>query len=147
MKKITLLIILIASLALASNAQQYWYTFANDTVKADTNYYPSSSSDPNTLAPSTGVHSTISTGVISFTFTHTDVTDSLAVARIEGRNRGTTTWTPLTGNAALSSTTTDGVSTIYTSTPLVYEYYRGFISCATGDTVAVTSPTITYKEK
>ena len=129
--------------ALSVDAQQYVQTFSNDTVQADTTYFPSSSSAPGTLRPSYGIKSSISTGVVSFTFTHTDVADSLSFAGIEGSNDATN-WTSA---ATLAATSTDGTSTIYTSTPLSWLYYRVRLSCATDDTVAITNPKLIYKEK
>lgn len=120
------------------SAQQYKYTFANDTVKGDTNYYPSATGYVKALNSSTGV--------VSFVLTHTDVADSLKYVRLEGSDN-LTTWTALTGNAALTNTTTDGTSKIYASTPLTYLYYRAFVACAAGDTVVVTNPILYYKDK
>lgn len=126
---------LLVLVALTANAQKYFYEAADDTVKYDTNTYPSATSYikvPN------------ADGVVSFTFTHTDVADSLSFARLEGSDDGST-WTALTGNAALSNTTTDGQSKIYTSNPLIYLYYRSRIACAATDSVAITDPILMYK--
>lgn len=143
MKKLLLLSLVFAFAMVSVNAQQFLRTYANDTVKADTNYYPSSNSDPNTLSPSYGVKSTISTGVVSFTFTHTDVADSLAFAGIEGSNNASNWYTVST----VAATSTDGESVVSTSTPLTYLYYRARLSAASGDTVAITNARIIYKEK
>lgn len=135
MKYILILALILASVSV--DAQQYYREFADDTIAVDTNYYPSS----------TGyVKSKVNTGVVTFTFTHTDVADSLAIARLEGRDNTSQTWTALTGTAILSQTTTDGTSKIYTTTPLTYLYYRAFLSCASGDSVAITDPILMYKE-
>jgi len=142
MKKL-ISILFFAIVALSISAQQFSYTYANDTVKADTNYYPSSNSDPNTLSPSYGLKSTISTGAVSFTFTHTDVADSLNFSGIEGSNNATNWYTV----SSVASTTADGESVVSTSTPLLYLYYRVRLSCAATDTVAITSPKLIYKEK
>jgi hypothetical protein len=136
MKRILFLCFALA-LGVSLSAQQYKYTFANDTVKGDTNYYPS---------PTGFIKSVTSTGVVSFTLTHTDVKDSLKYVRLEGSDDAIT-WVALTGNAALVNTTTDGTSKIYASTPLTYLYYRAFVAAASGDTVAVTSPILIYKDK
>jgi hypothetical protein len=136
MKKLLILVIALA-LGASLNAQQYIYTFANDTVSADTNTYPSLTGK---------IKAASSTGLLSFQFTKVDVTDSLSFARIEGSDNGTT-WTILTDNAALVNTTTDGTTKLYLSTPLLYLYYRVRIACAAGDRVAVTSPTLIYKDR
>ena len=126
-----------------TQAQQYIYptpssTAWDDTIQADTNYYPSA----------TGyVISKITTGSISFTFTHTDVADSLSYARLEWSD-DRLTWTAATGTGVLTAgKTTDGQSKVYVSTPLTALYYRAALACATGDTVAITNPTLMYKEK
>lgn len=137
MKKI-LLISLLAVLGIAVNAQKYtadWVTA--DTLKGnDTNYYPSSSGFD---------CAAFGTGTITFTFTHTDIADSLNYARIEYVDYSTGTWTALTGNAALSLTTTDGQSTIYTSTPILHKYYRVALHTAAGDTVKLTKASLLIK--
>ena len=70
MKKL-IIISLLAVLGMAVNAQKYYSLPANDTVQADTNYIPSS----------TGYDlKNIQNGVLSYTFTHTDVADSLSYA-------------------------------------------------------------------
>ena len=131
-----LLACLLLVLGMAVNAQKYIYFPANDTIKGDTTTFGL-------------VKSVESAGSVVFMFTHTDVTDSLTVAKIEGAytNTASTTWTALTGTAVLANTTTDGTATLYTSTPLLYLYYRGFLSCASGDTVAITNPMVLYKRE
>ena len=143
MKKLIFLFAFVFTLVATSNAQQYVQTFSNDTVQGDTTYFPSSSSDPTALSPSYGLKSTISTGVISFTFTHEDVADSLAFAGIEGSNNATN-WHIVSSVAA---TSTDGESVVSISTPLSFLYYRVRLSCLTGDEVAITNPKLIYKEK
>lgn len=126
MKKIVFLFIF-SLLFAVSFSQKRYFTPANDTVKADTNYIPSAS----------GFKYDKSGGSVSYTFTHTDVADSLSYARLEWSD-DQTTWTALTGNADLGATSTDGQSKIYATTPLIDLYYRAAIACATGDTVAIT---------
>lgn len=135
MKKIVFLFIF-SLLFTVSFSQKRYFTPANDTVKADTNYIPSAN----------GFKHTISGGSVSYTFTHTDVADSLSYARLEWSDNQTT-WTALTGNAALGATTTNGQSKIYASNPLIHLYYRAAIACATGDTVAITGQIFMIKEE
>jgi hypothetical protein len=83
--------------------------------------------------------------VAAFNFTKADVADSLAVAKMQG-SMDNSVWVDLTDNtASLSNTTTDGTTTLYVTNP-IYLYYRGFLSCATGDTVAVTNARFIIKE-
>jgi endonuclease YncB( thermonuclease family) len=51
----------------------------------------------------------------------------------------------MTGTAAMTATTTDGQSTIYTSTPLLHRYYRVVLHTAAGDTVKITKATLLIK--
>jgi len=126
MKKI-LLIMLTISLGLVVNAQVQSKSFANDTVKGDTNAYVS-----NLLIDG------YSNTVLVFAFTKTDIADSLSAAKIQG-SMDNLTFVDLTdASANLTNTTTDGTSALYVENP-VFLYYRGFLSCATGDTVAVTN--------
>lgn len=135
MKKFILILVL-AVVAIAANAQKYYSLPANDTVASDTNYLPSS----------TGYDlKNIESGAFSYTFTHTDVADSLSFARIEYSNDGTT-WTAYTGNGALTLTTTDGQSRLYVSTPLIDRYVRAAVACASGDSVALTGQVLMLKE-
>lgn len=124
-------------LGMSVNAQKYYYEAADDTIKADTNYIPSSSGYD---------LKNIESGVLSFTFTHTDVADSLSYAKIEWRNSTSDSWTAYTGNAIVANTSTDGQSRIYISTPLIDRYARVRLSCASGDTVAITNQTLMLKE-
>lgn len=136
MKKVLFMGLILIGLALNIEAQKIYYPVANDTVKGDTNYIPSSSGYDLT---------NIQDGALTFTFTHTDVADSLSFARIEWRNSTSGTWVAYTGNAALSNTTTDGQSKIYLSTPLLDRYVRIGIACASGDTVSVTNQVLMLK--
>lgn len=145
MKKLMIIFSLLLIGMISANAQQFLRTYATDTVKGDTTYFPSSNSDANTLAPSYGLKSSTSTGVISFTFTHTDIDDQLNFAGLEGSNNATNWHVADTLTAA--ERTADGESVLVTSTPLSYLYYRVRLSAATGDTVKVTTPRLIYKEK
>lgn len=136
MKKF-LLIIALLTLFIGANAQKYYYPVADESIQGDTSYYPSSSGYD---------LRNIETGAFSFTFTHTDVADSLKYAGIEYRNSTDGTWTTYTGNAVLSLTSTDGQDKIYISTPLIDRYVRVRLSCAAGDTVAITSAVLMLKE-
>lgn len=132
-----IIISLLAVAAMAVNAQQLLYFPANDTIKGDTNYIPSSSGY---------ALKNVESGALSFTFTHTDVADSLSFAGLEWRNNTDDAWTAYTGNAILSETSTDGLSKIYITTPLIDRFVRVRLSCASGDTVAVTNQTLMLKE-
>lgn len=138
MKKILLLILMIVfAFSLNVEAQIQNKPFLNDTIKADTNTYFSNH-----------LYDKYS-GVVMFTFTHTDVADSLNVAVMQGSNTNTSvnsTWSNLTGTAILPITSTDGTTTLI-KTPPEFLYFRVFLSCATGDTVAITNPTFVYKEE
>jgi hypothetical protein len=133
-----LLISLLAVLGIAVNAQKYvadWTTA--DTLKGNvTRYYPSSAGYD---------CAGIGTGVINFTFTHTDKTDSLNYARIEFLNNASASWVALTGTAALTLTTTDGQSVLYTTTPILHKKYRVALHTAAGDTVKITNATLLIK--
>ena len=137
MKKILITLMGLVFFAFTSNAQKYYYEAADDTIKADTSYIPSS-----------GGYDlrNIESGALSFTFSHADVADSLAFAGFEYRNSTAGTWTAYTGNAVLSETSTDGQSRIYLSTPLIDRYVRIRLSCAAGDTVAITNQVLMLKE-
>lgn len=136
MKRFLILSLLVIG-AMTLNAQKYIHTFPTDTVSAaEVIYYPSSSG-LNTAESSTGA--------VLFTFTHTDLVDSLNYARIEWADN--TTWTAMTSPAALVNTTTNGESTIYTSTPIIHSKYRVALYCAATDSVKITVPTLIYKNK
>lgn len=136
MKKLIILM-LVAFVALAANAQKVYYTASDDTIKGDTNYVPSTSGYD---------LKNIESGALSFTFTHTDVADSLSYAGLEWRNSTSGTWAAYTGDGVLSSTSTDGQSKVYISTPLIDRYVRMRLSCASGDTVAITGQVLMLKE-
>jgi hypothetical protein len=134
--KILIVIMVLLGAVLNTEAQRIYYPVANDTVKGDTNYIPSESGYD---------LRNFNDGSLSFTFTHTDVADSLSFARIEWRNTTTGTWEAYTGNAALVNTTTDGQSKIYLTTPIIDRYVRIGIACASGDTVALTKQILLFK--
>lgn len=136
MKKLVLLFALF-SFVVVLNAQKVYYPASNDTIKGDTNYVPSSSGYD---------LRNIESGALSFTFTHTDVADSLSFAGFEWRNSTSDSWAAYTGNAILSATTTNGTDRIYLSTPLIDRFVRVRLSCAAGDTVAITNQTLQLKE-
>jgi hypothetical protein len=131
-----ILIMMVVCLGLTANAQKYYSLPANDTIVAESLYFP--------LAAGYDLKN-VESGAFSFTFTHTDVADSLSVAAIQYSN-DRTTWTSYTGNAALTTTTTDGQSRIYISTPLVDRYVRAILTAATGDSVALTGMVLMLKE-
>lgn len=113
-------------------AQEVYKTFDNDTVQGDTNMYP------------LGRKIKDYAGIVAFQFTKTDVADSLNKAVIQG-SMNNTNWTDLTGTAVLSETSTDGTTVLYVTTPK-YLWYRGFLSAASADTVAITNPVTIYKD-
>lgn len=140
MKKILIFCLLFVALGVTVSAQKYltdWVTA--DTLKGNViKYYPGTA----------GVDlDAYSTGSVVFTFTHTDKADSLNYARLEWVDYASGTWTAMTTPAALVLTTTDGQSTIYTSTPLLHRYYRAVLHTATGDTVKITKATLIIKNK
>ena len=133
MKKL-LLISLLAVVAMAANAQVQNKSFDNDTIAADTNTYESNY-----------VVDKYSTSTVLFGFTKVDVADSLNVAKMQG-SLDNSNWVDLTdATANLTSTTTDGTTILYITNPK-FLYYRGYLSCATGDTVAVTNAGFIVKE-
>jgi hypothetical protein len=134
MKK-SILILLVAFVALAANAQKYYYAPADDTIKADTNYYPSTSGYDTR---------NIQEGAFSYTLRHTDIADSLAFVRIQWSN-DQETWTSYSGTGSLTSTSTDGQSKVYISTPIVDRYLRVTLGCAAGDTVAIDNQILMLK--
>ena len=138
MRKLLVLVLLVG-LGLTLNAQKYIYDFPTDTVSSnETTYYPSS----------LGLDaSKSSTGSIVFTFTHTDIVDSLNYARFEWVDHTSGTWTAMTSPAALVNTTTNGQSVVYISTPILHKKYRVALHCATGDSVKITIPTLMYKNE
>lgn len=136
MKKFILFTILIFGVFFA-NAQKIERVFTTDTVKgAETLYFYI---DGYKFIDYKDV-------VLSFTGTKTDVADSLSLFRIQGANKSDfTDATNLTGNAALTKTTTNGAFLLYVTDP-IYLYYRLAATCATGDTVIISAPKLTYKK-
>ena len=130
-----LLFILFALIvAINANAQKQVKQFASDTISADTNVYVS-----NTLVKK------YSNTSVAFVFTKADITDSLSVAKMQG-SMNNSTWVDLTdATANLANTSTDGTTTLYIVNP-IYLYYRGFLACASGDAVNVTSAWFVIKE-
>lgn len=134
MKKfISLFIILLISLS-GLEAQKVNKSFTADTVKADTVYF------------TIGKAIELTKGTISFQFSTTDIADSLSYGRIEG-SRDNTNFVALTGNAALSNTSTDGFKEVYLVDNLRFLYYRLALACASGDTVAISNAGILFKEE
>ena len=125
---------LMVSLGFTVSAQKQNKPFSNDTIQADTNLYPSN-------VKVTGY----SGSVVEFAFTKADVADSMSVAKIQGSMDNSAFIDLTDATANLTSTTTDGTTVLYVTNP-VFLYYRGFLACATGDTVAVTNPGIYIKE-
>lgn len=135
MKKILLLIsIFVFALTVNVDAQKQNKPFADDTIKADINLYASNYKVTK-----------YSTQIVTFTFTKVDVADSLSVAKIQGSNDNTTFYDLPDASANLAATSADGTTRLYVTNPLDL-YYRGYLSCATGDTVAITNPAIIIKE-
>jgi hypothetical protein len=132
MKKIILLLAIL-SLAITSNAQVLNLKFSDDIIEGDTTTYT-----PNYVV------NKYSNAFVAFAFTKTDVTDSLSIARMEG-SMDNENFIALTGNAALTETTTDGTTVLYVTSPK-YLYYRGFLACASGDTVSITNARFIIKE-
>lgn len=133
------IILFVAVLGMAANAQEILYFPADDTIKADTNYIPSSSG--------WDIGNKSAAGALSFTFRKVDVADSLSFAGFEYRNETTEAWTAYTGNAIVSNTSTDGLSRIYLVTPIIDRIVRVRLSCAAGDTVALTNQVLLFKEE
>jgi len=134
MKKLIVISLLVV-VAMAANAQKYFSQPSNTSVAGDTNYVPAAAGYD---------LKNYQDGVFSYTFTHTDVADSLSYARLEGSMDGST-WVALTGNAALSATSTDGQDIIYVSTPIIYRYLRGALAAATGDTSTISGQILYFK--
>lgn len=128
-----ILIVLFALLVFASttNAQKYNRGFTDivDTLEsADTLLFP--------FAAKIVKH----TGIISFSFTMVNITDSCNVIRIEGSDNNSN-WHTVT---ALSNTNTTS-GRLSEETP-DYLYYRLFTSTAASDTVSWTAVNFIYKE-
>jgi hypothetical protein len=136
MKKLILLLVVIFALGSLANAQKYYSKPSTFTVAGDTTYLPAAAGYD---------LKNIESGVFSYTFTHTDVADSLAAVAIQYSN-DQVTWTYYTGNAALSATSTDGQDRIYISTPLIDRYVRVILRAASGDTTTVSGNVLMLKE-
>lgn len=135
MKKLLFLIsIILLTLTFNVNAQKQNKAFADDTIKATTNLYVSNQKITE-----------YSTTVVAFTFSKVDVADSLSVAKIQGSNDNSTFYDLAASSANLTITSTDGTTRLYVTNPLDL-YYRGVLTCATGDTVAITNPAFIIKE-
>jgi len=134
MKKI-LLIMLTISLGLVVNAQVQSKSFANDTIVSDTNTYVS-----NLLIDG------YSNTVLLFAFTKSDVKDSLSTAKIQGSVDNSVFVDLVDASANLTNTSTNGTTILYVTNPKMF-YYRGFLSCASGDTVAVTNASFYIKKE
>jgi hypothetical protein len=147
MKKLAIIISVFFALIVSAGAQQYRQTFGVDTIAADTSYYPSASSNRSVASPLTGLTVTSSTGVISYTFTHADIStgDSIAAVQIQGSNNGTV-WTSVGSNGAVADLATGGTTNLYTSTPLLYLYYRVAVYGKVGNTVKISSSKLIYKK-
>ena len=134
MKNFILIGLFALILGMSANAQRQNKLFLNDTVSADTTTYTSNLK----VDKYAGV-------VVNFTFTKIDVTDSLAVAKLQGSNDNSA-WIDLAdATANLTNTSTDGTTNLYIVTP-IYLYYRGFLACASGDAVAITNARVIIKE-
>jgi len=129
-----LIILAIVLIGMTANAQKGLRQFADDTIKADINTY--------VLNKKVDQYAN---QVVIFTFTKADVADSLSAAKIQGSNDNVTFYDLAASSANLTTTTTDGTTRLYVTNPLDL-YYRGYLSCATGDTVAVTNPDMMLKE-
>lgn len=133
MKKILFLIALLAFFVNA-NAQKQNKSFDDDTIKAEVKTYASNVKVTK-----------YANQVVIFTFTKTDVADSLSAAKIQGSVDNSTFYDLSDASANLTETTTDGTTRLYLTNPKDL-YYRGYLSCATGDTVAITDASILIKE-
>lgn len=135
MKKILLLIsVIVLFLTVNVEAQKQYKTFTDDAINADTTLYVSNFKVTK-----------YSTQVVVFTFTHTDGTDSLAIAKIQGSNDNSAFYDLADASANLLETTTDGTSRLYVINPKDL-YFRGWLSCAAADTVAITDASFIIKE-
>jgi hypothetical protein len=133
MKKLIFLIaILFAWTAVSAQFQNKG--FDNDTIKGDTTTYVSNKKVTK--------HNNM---VVIFAFTKVDVTDSLSVAKIQGSTDNSEFYDITDASANLTETSTDGRTRLYVENPLDL-YFRGFLGCATGDTVAVTNADLIIKE-
>lgn len=131
MKKIFIIFTLILAFVFTANAQKANKSFSNTQIAGDTSYFDA------------GWKSTIYSGFLGYFVTKADVADSLSILRMEGSMDGTN-FVALTGNAALTTTTTDGSTLLYVTSPK-YIYYRLMAAAATGDTVNLTNLKFIYK--
>ena len=135
MKKIIFLIsVMLFAFTFTVDAQKQNKPFADDTIKADTNIYVSNYRVDK-----------FSTTTVIFSFTHVDVADSLNVAKIQGSMDNDEFYDISDATATSFDKTTDGTTRLYVTNP-VDLFFRTFLSCATGDTVAITNPTWIVKE-
>ena len=134
MKRLFIISLLFVVLGMTANAQVQYKTFADDAINADTTTYVSNV-----------VVTKFSTITLGFAFTKVDGTDSLSAAKIQGSMDNTNYVDLVDATANLTNTSTDGTTVLYVTSP-VFLYYRGLLSCATGDTVAVTNAIFTIKE-
>jgi hypothetical protein len=146
MKKIIIFCFMLA-LGVGMSAQQYVNTFGVDTIAADTSYYPSASSDRSVTRPSTGITVNNTVGLIGFTFTHADISagDTIASVQIQGSNDGTV-WTSVGSNGAVTPLPTGGTTFLYTSTPLLYNFYRVAVYGKKNNTVKISSSKLLFKK-
>ena len=129
-----LTILMLAVLGTAAFGQKQYKSFTNDTVQG------------NTLTYASNVKVTkYANSYVGFIFTHTDVTDSLSVAKLQGSFDNSTFVDCDDETASLSLTTTDGTSILYLTSPK-YLYYRAVLTAATGDEVAITNAVFIIKE-
>jgi hypothetical protein len=135
MKKLVFLFSILFVFASFANGQKYLSQPAAQQVAGDTVYFPTSNGYD---------LKNIESGAFSFTFTHTDVADSLSAAAIQYSN-DRVTWTSYTGNAALTATSTDGQDRLYISTSLIDRFVRVRLSCAAGDTVSLSGMVLLLK--
>ena len=134
MKKLLIFSFLFVMLGMTVSAQVQYKSFAADTIAADTSVYLSNRA----------VDKYTST-VVSFVFTKADIADSLSVAKLQG-SMDNSTWIDLAdATANLTNTSTDGTSILYVTNP-IFLYYRGFLACASGDSVDIPNAWFVIKE-
>jgi len=133
MKKFIILIAILFA-GMAVSAQVQLKSFDNDTIKATTANYVSNQKVKK-----------YSTTTVAFVFTHTDVADSLSVAKIQGSLDNTNFYDLADASANLLITSTDGTSRLYVENPIDL-YFKGVLTAATGDTVAITNAKFVIKE-
>ena len=116
------------------DAQKQLKSFANDTVQAETLTYVSNKKVEQ-----------YANQVVIFAFTHTDIQDSLSVAKMQGSVDNTNFFDLTDATASLTETTTDGTTALYVTNPK-FLYYRALLTAATGDTVKITNAYFIVKE-